>query len=230
MNKIKFLTMISVVAVCLISTSVFASTVIEIPIAGGNYDYEQRVSDGDLDFTSSDLEFPVDFDDASDDVQLVGLFFTGVDLDPGMTIIDAYVRFDVDAVGNAKHLGEANILISGVLGGISPLLSDKILTTNVAAWSPEVWDTTHEKKNTSDISAVVQEIIDQSGWANGGTIALVFSDDPANPSTGLREAESFNGAGVDVDRIPTLVLTVVPEPTSLVLLGVGALGLLRRKR
>jgi hypothetical protein len=40
---------------------------------------------------------------------------------------------------------------------------------------------------------------------------LIFSADPANPSTGIREAESFDGAGDDVERRPTLHITGLTE-------------------
>jgi hypothetical protein len=229
MNKIKFLKLITVVALCLISTSAFAATVIEIPIAEGRYDVEEHLDDGDLDNTSSDLEFPYE-DTGPADAQLLGLFFTGVDIAPGSIITEAYVRFDVD---ETRDGGEANVLIRGELADNYPVvpvgLSGRTMTDAVK-WSPDEWDTTHVKHNTSDISAIVQQIIDQAEWVSGGTIALQISDDPDDPSVALRVAESFEGAGTNLDRIPTLVLTVVPEPASMILLGIGALGLIRRKR
>jgi len=224
------------IVLCMIGTSAFGAITMEIPIAASGYDIEEHLDNGDVDADSSDLEFAYeDWDDGGfvKDPQIVGLFFTGVDLDPGIEILEAYVRFDADDVDNDRHVGEANILIRGELAGSYPVapisLADRNLTDAVP-WSPEQWTETHVKYNTSDISAIVQEIIDQAEWANGGTIALQFSSDPDNPSTGIREAESFNGAGTNLDRIPTLVLTVVPEPATMVLLGLGGLALLRRRR
>ncbi|MHC4174620.1 MAG: hypothetical protein ACYST5_17015, partial [Planctomycetota bacterium] len=46
---------------------------------------------------------------------------------------------------------------------------------------------------TPDIAAIIQEIVNQDGWESGNTLVLIISDDPANPSTGIRCAEAGPG-------------------------------------
>ncbi|NQV31860.1 MAG: hypothetical protein HQ515_04155, partial [Phycisphaeraceae bacterium] len=57
-----------------------------------------------------------------------------------------------------------------------------------------VWTETHlmgPGERTPDISNVLQEIVNHDGWT--GTVVLMFTDNPANPSQGTREAESYDG-------------------------------------
>jgi len=59
--------------------------------------------------------------------------------------------------------------------------------------------TVHTKgpeERTPDISSIVQEIVNQDGW-NGNAIVLIFRDNPAKPSQGTREAESYNGSPLE---------------------------------
>jgi hypothetical protein len=51
-------------------------------------------------------------------------------------------------------------------------------------------------ERTPDISSIIQQIVDQPGWA-GGAIVLMFRDNPANPSQGTREAESVDGSATE---------------------------------
>ncbi len=218
------------VTLCVIGTSAFGE--ITIPITASYNDYEEHLDDSSLDFSSSDLEMAYEDWDGTGgfayDPQIVGLFFTDTGaISPGDTIYNAQVRFDVDSI--SKEQGTVNLLIRGVLGNGGPLLSAKGLTAASVQWSPTVAAATHEDKFTSDISAIVQEIIDTAGWTSGEDIGLVFMDDPSNPSAGVREYESFDGAGDNLDRVPTLLVTI-PEPATMLLLGLGGLGLLRKRR
>ncbi|MHC4706806.1 MAG: DUF1349 domain-containing protein, partial [Planctomycetota bacterium] len=82
-------------------------------------------------------------------------------------------------------------------------------TTAQVQWTSEpfpVEDGSHQKTLTADISSIIQEIIDQDGWAAGNAMVLVLRQDPATPSIGHRECESFNGAGGNIDQIPTLII------------------------
>ncbi len=48
------------------------------------------------------------------------------------------------------------------------------------------------EERSPDISSIVQEIVNQPDWPGEG-IVLIFGDNPANPSQGRRESESFDG-------------------------------------
>jgi len=47
---------------------------------------------------------------------------------------------------------------------------------------------------SSDISAVIQEIVNLDGWASGNALVLILSDNPDNPSVGSRCAEAVDGS------------------------------------
>jgi len=73
-------------------------------------------------------------------------------------------------------------------------LSSRPTTTAKVKWSVPVWVQGDQgpDQTTSDISAIIQEIIDLPGWASGNSLVLIIRDDPDNPSAGMREAEDAN--------------------------------------
>jgi hypothetical protein len=50
-------------------------------------------------------------------------------------------------------------------------------------------------QQTSDISSIIQEIVDRPGWSGGNSLAIIIT------GVGRRTAESFNG---DADAAPVL--------------------------
>ncbi|MCH8119759.1 MAG: hypothetical protein IIC00_08530, partial [Planctomycetes bacterium] len=74
--------------------------------------------------------------------------------------------------------------------------SSRPTTTAQVQWSVPNWTTVGEQgpdQTTPSIASIIQEIVNQNGWV-GGTIVLIFSDDPTNPSVGIRTAEADPGS------------------------------------
>lgn len=148
---------------------------------------EEDNSDGSVDDGSSDLELVNE-----DENQTVGIRFGNVDIDQGQTISSAFVQFEADAVTS----GEITITIHGELATNAAAftdtdndVTDRTTTTASVSWTPNDWDQINENgvdQRTVDISSIIQEIVNQGGWANGNSLVLIFS----GPSGNHREAET----------------------------------------
>ena len=67
-------------------------------------------------------------------------------------------------------------------------ISDRTTTSTSVSWnSIPAWNTVSEKHNTPDISPLIQEVVNRSGWTPGNSMAVIID------GTGSRTAESFNG-------------------------------------
>ncbi|UCC98575.1 MAG: hypothetical protein JSW66_01520, partial [Phycisphaerales bacterium] len=129
---------------------------------------------GAMDFGSSDLEFMND-----GGIQTIGLRFNSVQVPAGATISKAYVVLTQEEI---ESDGPCNIIIQGHLTPNAPAfgsapgdISTRPLTTAVAKWSPAHWPTDNTPHETSDLSEVIEEIVNQAGWSQGGSIVLVFN-------------------------------------------------------
>ncbi|MHC4242756.1 MAG: hypothetical protein ACYSU4_10150 [Planctomycetota bacterium] len=169
----------------------FGDNVVEVGITSGNDSVEDQLDRG-MYMDSSDLELP---DDGG--LQVIGLRFLNVQVPIGAEITNAYVVFTVEdaSIGDA-----VNLIIDGELVPNSPAftstdynVSSRTRTQANVEWQPGAWPTTNQKQQTSDISAVIQEIVSQDGWSSGNAIAIIISDNPDNPSVGLRVATSGIG-------------------------------------
>jgi hypothetical protein len=112
----------------------------------------------------------------------------------GATIVSAYVQFQTRvATSNTANFtiqGEATDNASRFTT-TARNISSRPRTTAAASWSPAPWTVVGEagvNQRTTDLSAVLQEIINRPGWTSGNALVLIIT------GTGRRVAEAFEGA------------------------------------
>lgn len=179
------------------------SVVVQNRISTGNDDVEERISDGDMYYVSSDLEMA--HDDYVGGRQIVGLRFQGVNIPSGATINSAYVEFDADR----SHTGNTQLVISGESTGNAAsfdalqFVGRRNKTTASVNWDPGSWSD-NNLYQTPDLSSIVKEIVDLGGWSSGNDMVIMIE-----PGTGCsdsdcrRRAESYDGSR---NRAPLLVV------------------------
>jgi peptidoglycan/xylan/chitin deacetylase (PgdA/CDA1 family) len=164
---------------------------IEVSVAASQDDAEEGINQ-QVYLDSSDLELVYDsYNNAGN--QTVGLRFAGVSIPAGATIINAWVQFKVDEAGTAGcvlavhgHDTDNAASFDASNGNISA----RPLTAASTVWAPDGWPAVGAaavSQRTTDISDVVQEIVDRPGWSSGNAMALVLT------GSGKRVAESFDG-------------------------------------
>jgi hypothetical protein len=229
--------------------SMATADTVAVRVAASSDDAEENLGDGSMEsLTSSDLELGSEFDSDPDTegIQLAGMRFLDIQIPAGSIINTASIQFTVDE--DDKTSEPANFGIAGELslnpatftsdaGNISgrPQTSNSVAWLNVPSWTGNIGAAGPDQL-TPDISAIVQEIINQPGWTAGN--AMVFAIAPIDPTTGdidptslaNRTAESFDGSAA---MAPLLQVDFqVPEPSSAVLIAFGLLTVLsiRRRR
>lgn len=161
----------------------------EQSITAGSDDAEES-ENGAVNLTSSDLEMVVD----DDDIQTIGLRFNHILIQQGAVIDSAYIQFTVE---EPENIDPCELLISGqavdnavTFSSADFNISNRPLTTSTVSWLPDAWtidDESGTAQRTSDISAVIQEIINRDGFVSGNSIAIIIEGE------GMRTAFSYDG-------------------------------------
>jgi len=164
---------------------------VERRIATGVDDAEEAAT-GKVSLTSTDTELVFDKDN-----QKVGLRFTNMTIPNGATITRAYLQFRADE----KQSEATNLIIQGQAADNAAAFTTT--TTNVSSrprtaasisWSPPAWNLVGETgagQRTPDLSPVIQQIVNRSGWGSGNALVLIIT------GTGHRTAEAFEGSAAD---------------------------------
>ena len=171
----------------------------------GDDDVEEKVSDGSMYLTSSDIELV--YDGYVGGNQLVGIRFNNVDVPQGMQIQSASIQFTVDEVDS----GTTSLVISGEdsndaerFTSTAYNVSSRPKTSASVNWSPAAWNSVGAAGNdqkTPNLAAIVQEIVGRSGWSQGNSMAF-FVD-----GSGERTAESYNGSSSKAALLSITYLT-----------------------
>jgi len=160
---------------------------IERQINNGLDDAEEHR--GFLKINSSDLELVED----KKRVQIVGMRFNNITIDKNQKIKRAYIQFTVDEISTGmadlKIIGEKSSNAKAFRSSKNNISSRKVTRVSVS-WKPKEW----KKKNahgldqkSSDITKIIQEIVNQRGWRNGNSMVMMIK------GSGKRVAESYNG-------------------------------------
>jgi uncharacterized protein YjiK len=172
-------------------------TMLDVRVSASSDDAEEKASTGKVNRGSSDLELA----DQGRNSQLVGIRFNGLTIPQGATITNAFIQFNADETHSkttdlqirAQATDNALTFVS-----TNGNISSRPLTGTSVEWAPVPWVTVGEEgsnQQTPDISSVVQEIVDRSGWSNGNSLVMIIT------GSGTRTAESFNG---DAATAPSL--------------------------
>jgi hypothetical protein len=163
------------------------TVVLDIPIVASSDDAEEAAS-GKVNRVNGDLELALDAT-----AQTVGLRFQGVSIPQGATILASYVQFQADE----KSSTAVTLTIEGQAADSAGAftvanfgISSRPRTGADATWAPEPWTAIGErgpKQRTSDLSSVLQEIVDRPGWSGTSMVLIVRGN-----GVGRRTAESFN--------------------------------------
>lgn len=168
---------------------------LNILIATGADDGVYRLNAGAFDNSSTSFTY-IGYNGVS-----FGAFlrFQNITIPPGSTITAASVRF----VPASSRSGTCPLILTGELAlnpSAAASAADALGRSRTVAsvgWN-EPDHTVNVAVSTPDFSAVIQEIIDQSGWASGNALQL-FVDD--NGSSSFRQPRTYNGSTTNCPRL-----------------------------
>ena len=183
---------------------------IDVRVAASSDDGEESTS-GSVNLSSSDLEL---VDEGSNIAQTVGMRFNGIGIPQGATILNAYLQFQVDETDS----GSSDLEIRGqnddnatTFTSSSGNITSRPTTGNVVSWAPPPWTSTGaagSDQRTPDISAVIQEIVDRTGWVANNSLVIIIT------GSGERTAESYNGSSSAAALLHVEYVNSPPPPPS----------------
>ncbi len=222
MSKKLIYLMFVILVLALAGTNVTLGNVWEGRVSQDTDNNEELDPQGTPEGSSSDLEFPYE-DSGKGEKQFLAIRWQDVGVPKSATIVDAWIEFTVDETGEGTL--HVSVIIEGELNPNPPtfnlsafeIANRQPRTIAQAIYEPEHWTTEGAKHQTSNIAVVIEEIVNQPGWAGGNALVLIFRDNPANPSDARRVAESYAGDSANAPLLHieyTLEKAAGPSPAN----------------
>ncbi len=180
--------LIMIVAASLVLTAplhVWGETV-ELTVSQSSDDAEQRVSDGTMSLTSTDLAM---VNPGSE--QVVGIRFQNVSIPMGATVTNAYIMFTADektSESTTLTIAAHNIGNAPAFTAAGYDISNRPQTGASVTWDVPEWGSMNEsgvKQQTPDLSSVVNAIVNSPDWSSGNAMAFIVT------GSGNRVARSY---------------------------------------
>ncbi|MBX2884102.1 MAG: VWA domain-containing protein [Granulosicoccus sp.] len=173
-------------------------------VSSGNNDAEERISNGKMNRGSSDLEL---YRDGSKE-QLIGVRFRNLEIPQGADILSAHLEFEVDK----QKSGDVSLYIwgqdhddPGQFKSNNHDISNRTKTTARVDWDNLPDLPKNAKVRSPDVSTIVKEIVDRSGWSSNNDMVFIIGE---KSGTGTREYESYNG---EKTAAPKLIIQMAAQ-------------------
>ena len=158
-------------------------------VAKGSDDAEERLSNNRVTTNSSDLELPRD----GSRQQLVGIRFEELKIPRGAVIEEAEIEFEVDRFrsGNVTlKIQGHDVANSTTFNTNNRDISNRGRTASSVDWVNPPAAAQNAKIQTSDLSSIVQHIVDKSDWSYNNAMSFIIE---RKSGGAYRELESYNG-------------------------------------
>jgi hypothetical protein len=167
----------------------------EFQISANNDDAEERISDGNVDRGSTDLELGED----GTTPQIVGLRFQNISLANSETINYAFLTLVVDEADteatSVTIKGEATNSSTG-FSNAAFNLSSRTKTVDSTNWnSIEDWVSIGNEYKSPNIGEIVDEIVSRAGWTSGNNMSFFIE------GSGERTADSYDGSNANAVKL-----------------------------
>ncbi len=180
---------------------------------GASSDDAEQLDNGAMSLTSDDLELTCDTTNKcnknSAQKQTIGLRFAALPIPKNSSILSAQVEFTADeAQSEATSLtlnGQAADNAS-TFAATTNNISARTKTAASVAWSNLPAWVVGTKYQTPDMSPIVQEVVNRSGWASGNGLGLIVT------GLGHRTADSYDKIGGVAPKLT--VVYVAPASTT----------------
>ena len=166
------------------------SGTLNIRVSTGNDDAEENAFSGDMYLSSSDLELVRDSSN-----QIVGIRFQNISIPQGSSITNAYIVFTVDeetSESTSLSIWGEKRSNTSIFSNSDDDISSRPKTDAEVTWNAvPTWGTVDEEgvaQQTPDLTAILQEIIDQPAWLSGNAMVFIFE------GSGKRVARSYNNS------------------------------------